>query len=141
MTSPPVPPFDEESVRRKVKAAQDAGTPATRRRSPGRTPRTRSGATATSSSAGTKEAAYLTPKHEFEQDVKRDVEARVRQGVKAVLQEEEEEVVVVVAGSSQKKGAAYAALLRGLLVDAPLVEFGSPWRSSRRCSSTSKRLW
>ncbi len=57
----------------------------------------------------TKEAAYLAPKHEFEQDVKRDVEARVRQGVKAVLQEEDVVVVVVVvvvAGSSQKKGAA-----------------------------------
>jgi putative transposase len=30
---------------------------------------------------------YLTPKHEFEDDVKLDVEARVRQGVKAVLEE------------------------------------------------------
>jgi len=29
----------------------------------------------------------LAPKHEFEQDVKRDVEARVRHGVKAVLEE------------------------------------------------------
>ncbi len=51
----------------------------------------------------------MAPKHEFEQDVKRDVEARVRQGVKAVLQEEDVVVVVVVvvvAGSSQKKGAA-----------------------------------
>jgi hypothetical protein len=30
---------------------------------------------------------YLTPKHEFEDNVKLDVEARVRQGVKAVLEE------------------------------------------------------
>jgi hypothetical protein len=30
----------------------------------------------------TKEA-YLTSKHEFEQDIKRDVEARVREGAKA----------------------------------------------------------
>jgi transposase-like protein len=29
----------------------------------------------------------LAPKHEFEHDVKLDVEARVRQGVKAVLEE------------------------------------------------------
>jgi transposase-like protein len=38
----------------------------------------------------TKEA-YLTPKHEFEQEVKRDVQARVREGVKAVLEEVLEE--------------------------------------------------
>ena len=30
----------------------------------------------------------MTPKHEFEHEVKRDVEARVRQGIKAVLLEE-----------------------------------------------------
>jgi hypothetical protein len=30
---------------------------------------------------------YLTPKHEFEHDVKLDVEARVRQDVKGVLEE------------------------------------------------------
>ena len=29
----------------------------------------------------------MTPKHKFEHDVKLDVEARVRQGVKAVLEE------------------------------------------------------
>jgi hypothetical protein len=34
-----------------------------------------------------KEGDYLTPKHEFNHDVKLDVEARVRQGVKAVLEE------------------------------------------------------
>jgi hypothetical protein len=34
----------------------------------------------------------LTPKHEFEEDVKLDVEARVRQGVKAVLEEMLEEM-------------------------------------------------
>jgi hypothetical protein len=33
----------------------------------------------------------LTPKHEFELDVKLDVEARVRQGVKGVLEEVLEE--------------------------------------------------
>jgi hypothetical protein len=31
--------------------------------------------------------AYLTHRHQFEQDVKRDVEARVSQGVKAVPEE------------------------------------------------------
>jgi putative transposase len=31
--------------------------------------------------------AYLTPNERFDQDVKRDVEARVREGVKAVLEE------------------------------------------------------
>ena len=35
-----------------------------------------------------KEGAYLTPKREFDHDVKLDVEARARQGVKAVLEEE-----------------------------------------------------
>jgi hypothetical protein len=30
----------------------------------------------------------LAPKHEFEHDVKMDVEARVREGVKAVLEKE-----------------------------------------------------
>jgi hypothetical protein len=29
----------------------------------------------------------LTPKHEFQHDVKRDAEASVRQGVKAVVEE------------------------------------------------------
>ena len=29
----------------------------------------------------------MTPKHEFERDVKLDVETRVREGVKAVLEE------------------------------------------------------
>ena len=33
------------------------------------------------------EAYFLTPKKEFEQAVKRDVETRVREGVKAVLEE------------------------------------------------------
>ncbi len=33
----------------------------------------------------------MTPRHEFERDVKLDVEARVRQGVKAVLEEVLEE--------------------------------------------------
>ena len=34
-----------------------------------------------------KEAYFLTPNERFDQDVKRDVEARVREGVKAVLEE------------------------------------------------------
>jgi transposase-like protein len=34
-----------------------------------------------------KEGEYLTPKREFDHDVKLDVEARVRRGVKAVLGE------------------------------------------------------
>jgi putative transposase len=34
---------------------------------------------------------HLTPKNEFEHDVKRDVEARVREGVKAILEEVLEE--------------------------------------------------
>jgi transposase-like protein len=34
-----------------------------------------------------KEAYFLTPKKEFEQAVKRDVEARIRESVKAVLEE------------------------------------------------------
>ena len=33
----------------------------------------------------------MTPKHEFNHDVKLDVEARVRQGVKAVLEEVRQE--------------------------------------------------
>ncbi len=33
----------------------------------------------------------MTPKHKFEQEVKRDVQARVREGVKAVLEEVLEE--------------------------------------------------
>jgi transposase-like protein len=34
---------------------------------------------------------HLTPKNEFEHDVKRDVEARVREGVKAIFEEVLEE--------------------------------------------------
>ncbi len=33
------------------------------------------------------EEAYLTPNERFDQDLKRDVEARVQEGVKAVLEE------------------------------------------------------
>jgi hypothetical protein len=45
-----------------------------------------------------KEGDYLTPKHEFNHDVKLDVEARVRQGVKAVLEEVlQEEILLATA--------------------------------------------
>ena len=46
----PVPPFDEETARKKVKAAQDAWNTRDPRRCRWLTPRIRSGATATSTS-------------------------------------------------------------------------------------------
>ena len=46
----------------------------------------------------------MTPKDEFEHDVKLDIEARVRQGVKAVLEEVLEEEV------TQQIGAGYREL-------------------------------
>ena len=49
-TRPPLPPFTEETARQKVKMAQDAWNTRDPDKVPSPTPRTQSGATATSSS-------------------------------------------------------------------------------------------
>ncbi len=54
----------------------------------------------------------MTPRHEFEHDVKLDVEARVRQGVKAVFEEvlEEEMTEHLEAGYRVKRYLTMNAL-------------------------------
>ncbi len=75
----------------------------------------------------TKEA-YLTPKHEFEQEVKRDVQARVREGVKAVLEEvlEEEMTKHLEAGYREltptRRGERNGHYHRNLLTPAGKIE-------------------
>ncbi len=72
--------------------------------------------------------AYLTPKHEFEQDVKRDVEARVREGVKAVLEEvlQEEMTEHLKAGYREltptRRGERNGHYQRNLLTPAGKIE-------------------
>jgi putative transposase len=76
----------------------------------------------------TKEEAYLTPKHEFEQEVKRDVQARVREGVKAVLEEvlEEEMTEHLEAGYREltptRRGERNGHYQRNLLTPAGKIE-------------------
>ena len=53
----------------------------------------------------------MTTKEEFEQTVKRDVQARVREGIKAVLQEEEmteQHLEAGYTGSSPRPGVGSA---------------------------------
>ena len=97
-----------------------------------------------------KEGDYLTPKREFDHDVKLDVEARVRQGVKAVLEEvlEEEMTQHLEAGYREltptRRGELKAATTRA--ISSPLRARSSAWRcqeierasSSRRSSSATR---
>ncbi len=72
----------------------------------------------------------MTPRHEFEHDVKLDVEARVRQGVKAVLEEvlEEEEMTehLEAAGYREltptRRGERNGHYQRNLLTPAGKIE-------------------
>jgi transposase-like protein len=72
--------------------------------------------------------AYLTPKHEFEHAVKMDVETRVRQGVKAVLEEvlEEEMTEHLEAGYREltptRRGERNGRYTRNLLTPAGKIE-------------------
>jgi putative transposase len=75
-----------------------------------------------------KEAYFLTPKKEFEQAVKRDVETRVREGVKAVLEEvlEEEMTGHLEAGHREltptRRGERNGHYTRNLLTPAGKIE-------------------
>jgi putative transposase len=75
-----------------------------------------------------KEGDYLTPKHEFNHDVKLDVEARVRQGVKAVLEEvlQEEMTQHLEAGYREltptRRGERNGHYQRNLLTPAGNIE-------------------
>jgi len=75
-----------------------------------------------------KEGDYLTPKREFDHDVKLDVEARVRQGVKAVLEEvlEEEMTQHLDAGYREltptRRGERNGHYTRNLLTPAGKIE-------------------
>jgi putative transposase len=75
-----------------------------------------------------KEAYYLTPKNEFEYDVKRDVQGRVREGVKAVLEEvlQEEMTEHLNAGYREltptRKGERNGHYTRNLLTPAGKIE-------------------
>ena len=75
-----------------------------------------------------KEAYFLTPKKQFEQAVKRDVEARVREGVKAVLEEvlQEEMTQHLDAGYREltptRKGERNGYYQRNLLTPAGRIE-------------------
>jgi putative transposase len=75
-----------------------------------------------------KEGDYLTQKHEFNHDVKLDVEARVRQGVKAVLEEilQEEMTQHLEAGYREltptRRGERNGHYQRNLLTPAGNIE-------------------
>jgi putative transposase len=75
-----------------------------------------------------KEGDDLTPKHEFNHDVKLDVEARFRQGVKAVLEEvlEEEMTQHLEAGYREltptRRGEPNGHYQRNLLTPAGKIE-------------------
>jgi transposase-like protein len=75
-----------------------------------------------------KEAYFLTPKKQFEQAVKRDVEARVREGVKAVLEEvlQEEMTQHLDAGYREltptRKGERNGYYQRNLVTPAGRIE-------------------
>jgi transposase-like protein len=75
-----------------------------------------------------KEGDYLTPKREFDHDVKLDVEARVRQGVKAVLEEvlEEEMTQHLEAGYREltptRRGERNGYYTRNLVTPAGEIE-------------------
>ena len=70
----------------------------------------------------------MTPKHEFEQEVKRDVQARVREGVKAVLEEvlQEEMTQHLEAGYREltptRRGERNGYYQRNLLTPAGKIE-------------------
>jgi putative transposase len=72
--------------------------------------------------------AYLTPNERFDQDVKRDVEARVREGVKAVLEEvlEEEMTEHLEAGYREltptRRGERNGHYTRNLVTPAGNIE-------------------
>ena len=74
------------------------------------------------------EAYFLTPKKEFEQAVKRDVETRVREGVKAILEEvlEEEMTEHLEAGHREltptRRGERNGHYTRNLLTPAGKIE-------------------
>jgi putative transposase len=72
--------------------------------------------------------AYLTPNERFEHDVKRDVQARVREGVKAVLEEilQEEMTEHLKAGYREltptRRGERNGYYQRNLLTPAGKIE-------------------
>jgi putative transposase len=74
------------------------------------------------------EGDYLTPKHEFEHDVKLDVEARVREGVKAVLEEvlQDEMTEHIGAGYREltptRRGERNGHYIRNLVTPAGKIE-------------------
>jgi hypothetical protein len=84
------------------------------------------------------EGDYLTPKREFNHDVKLDVEARVRQGVKAVLEEvlEEEMTRHLEAGYREltptRRGELRAATTHAIF--SPPRAGSSAWR----CLATAR---
>ena len=75
-----------------------------------------------------KEAYYLTPNEQFEHDVKRDVQARVREGVKAILEEVLEEEITdhLQAGYREltptRRGERNGHYQRNLLTPAGKIE-------------------
>ncbi len=75
-----------------------------------------------------KEAYFLTPNERFDQELKRDVEARVREGVKAVLEEvlEEEMTEHLEAGHREltptRRGERNGRYTRNLVTPAGKIE-------------------
>jgi hypothetical protein len=74
----------------------------------------------------------LAPKHEFEYDVKLDVEARVRQGVKAVLEEVLQDEMTQhwrpATGNSPPPDAGSATTTAHAISSPPRVRRSSIWR-------------